>query len=167
MRIWRDGNDDALADGQVQFRGNILLASRFGDLLYVRRSPGANKGEHRDGQIVLQRWHFEQNWRDQVGSDAAGIFPLAKNDHKLDPAWLLSRIDTDPDFLRPAKDSPLAHGGAGGDLPAYAGAVAPIGVEPWDWNKTWKARAAKSAPAASKIGKTTTAAPAKEGNPNE
>jgi hypothetical protein len=23
-------------------------------------------------------------------------------------------------------------------LPAYVGAVPPVGVEPWDWEKTWK-----------------------------
>ncbi len=26
-------------------------------------------------------------------------------------------------------------------LPAYVGAVPPEGVEPWDWDKTWKALA--------------------------
>jgi hypothetical protein len=49
-----------------------------------------------------------------------------------------------PDFLRPAKDSPLATGGAGKDdpaLPSYVGAVPPEGTAEWDWEKTRKALA--------------------------
>ena len=52
------------------------------------------------------------------------------------------RRQGDANFLRPPKDSPLAKGGAGATdpaLPAYVGAVPPEGVEPWDWEKTWKA----------------------------
>ncbi len=65
------------------------------------------------------------------------------------PIEVLSRKPGNSNFLRPAKDSPLALGGAGGQkaaasasgapLPAYVGAVPPEGVEPWDWDKTWKA----------------------------
>jgi len=46
-----------------------------------------------------------------------------------------------------------ATGGAGGDLPTYVGAVPPEGVEPWDWDKTWKARARKFQHQESKTGK--------------
>jgi hypothetical protein len=55
-------------------------------------------------------------------------------------------------FLRPAKNSVLAGGGADGDLPTYVGAVPPEGVEQWDWQKTWDTRLAKSANA-TKTGK--------------
>jgi hypothetical protein len=54
---------------------------------------------------------------------------------------VLSREPNDPNFLRPPKGSPLARGGAGvmdPALPAWVGAVAPEGVAPWDWDKTWK-----------------------------
>src|SRR5262249_48292621 len=47
-----------------------------------------------------------------------------------------------PRFLRPAKDSPLATGGAGRtdpSLPSYVGAVPPEGVPAWDWGRTWLA----------------------------
>ncbi len=144
VRIWRDGTEDMFEDAQVEFRGNILMTSRFGDLLYFRRKPGAMQGELRNGQIVQQRWRFGHNWRDRAGIDEARVFPLAKDDRKLEPSWLLSRIATDPDFLRPKPDSPLATGGAGSELPPYAGAVPPAGVEAWDWHTTWKARARKS-----------------------
>src|SRR5262249_57780733 len=46
-----------------------------------------------------------------------------------------------PDFLRPAKDSPLATAGAGQEdpsLPRYVGALPPEGAEPWDWDRTWR-----------------------------
>ena len=60
---------------------------------------------------------------------------------------VISRLDKNLDFLRPEKDSRLATAGAGGpnanpvdkSLPPYVGAVPPQGVEPWDWDKTWKA----------------------------
>jgi hypothetical protein len=55
-----------------------------------------------------------------------------------------SRAPARPDFLRPTKDSSLMIGGVGGDLPSYAGAVPPAGVEAWDWDKTWKARVSKT-----------------------
>ncbi|HYT91428.1 MAG TPA: hypothetical protein VEL76_22130 [Gemmataceae bacterium] len=59
---------------------------------------------------------------------------------------VLSRNPEEPaKFLRPAKNSPLASKGAGGDLPSYVGAVPPEGVEAWDWDRTWKARTGKSA----------------------
>jgi hypothetical protein len=60
----------------------------------------------------------------------------------MPPNAVLSYKPYDPDFLRPPKDSPLATGGAGvtdSALPAYVGAVPPEGVEPWNWEKTWKA----------------------------
>jgi hypothetical protein len=41
------------------------------------------------------------------------------------------------------KNAPLGTGGAGGDLPSYVGALPPEGVSPWDWSKTWKARAGR------------------------
>jgi hypothetical protein len=61
---------------------------------------------------------------------------------------VLSRTPSDPNFLRPAKDSPLATGAVNdGSLPAYVGAVPPEGVEPWDWDKTWRALAGGEVPA--------------------
>src|SRR6185436_19005458 len=49
-----------------------------------------------------------------------------------------ANLDT---FLRPAKGSPLATSGAGQSdpsLPSYVGALPPEGVEPWDWERTWR-----------------------------
>ena len=137
VRFWRDGNEDGFEDGQVEFRGNVLMRSQFGDLLYVRRKLGAKQGETRDGSAVDQHWRFAQNWRDRGGSDALFIFKLAKDDRELEPAWVVSGDESDAEVIRPKADSPLAKGGAGGDLPAYAGALPPKGASAWDWNKTW------------------------------
>jgi len=53
----------------------------------------------------------------------------------------VNRDPKSPDFLRPAKDSPLATAGAGSDdlsLPRYVGALPPEGVPPWDWDRAWR-----------------------------
>src|SRR5262249_50394397 len=53
----------------------------------------------------------------------------------------LSRKSDSLDYLRPDADSPLATGGAGTtdpSLPRYVGALPPTGVEPWDWERTWR-----------------------------
>jgi hypothetical protein len=75
--------------------------------------------------------------------------PSTTDDHLKVPIKVLSRKPGTPNFLRPAKDSPLASGGAGGQkaaasasdppLPAYVGGVPPEGAEPWNRDKTWKA----------------------------
>jgi hypothetical protein len=97
-------------------------------------------------------WHFSHNWRELPPPDSdsplrAFWIRAGPDDHLQVPIEVLSRKPGDPNFLRPAKDSPLASGGAGGrkaaasdpPLPAYVGAVPPEGVEPWDWDKTWRA----------------------------
>jgi hypothetical protein len=56
----------------------------------------------------------------------------------------VGRDPTAADFLRPARNSPLATSGAGVDYPALppqVGAVPPVGTAEWDWDKTWKALA--------------------------
>ncbi len=88
----------------------------------------------------------KNNWRETREPKGADLFskswiPVAAADTRQDKIDLLSRDQRQADFLRPAKDSPLAKAGAGGDLPSYVGAVPPEGAEPWDWQKTWKARA--------------------------
>src|SRR5262249_23663582 len=53
----------------------------------------------------------------------------------------LSRKPDAPDYLRPNADAPLATAGAGTtdpSLPRYVGALPPKGVEPWDWERTWR-----------------------------
>jgi hypothetical protein len=106
----------------------------------------------KDSQKFLDFWRFGQNFRD-LAEAKEGILPLAKDDRKLDPSWLISSIATDPDFLRPKTGLPLAKGGAGGDLPTYVGALPPEGIAAWDWQKTWNARMGKVGQKEGKIDK--------------
>jgi hypothetical protein len=118
----------------VEIRNNVFVAEAGLDVI----RDGGEAG-------IPARWRIDHNWR-QVRPPAADS-PEAKD-------WLQSAQDTvaeklpllalDPkhsDFLRPIKDSPLGTAGVGGDLPNYVGAVPPEGAKPWDWTKTWKARA--------------------------
>lgn len=62
----------------------------------------------------------------------APAFPSRGND-LIEPQPFLSDDPASPDFLRIPADSPLATGGAGGDLPGYVGAF-PLGkAMPNDW----------------------------------
>jgi len=142
VRIWCQGDERNLEKTQVEFRGNILFSSEFGDIAYYHQVPGAPRGDAKDSKKFLDFWRFGQNFRDL--KDDVRIMPLADDDRKLDPTWLVSRSPTDPDFLHPKLDTPLADKGAGGDLPSYVGAIPPEGVPAWDWQKTWKARMRKS-----------------------
>jgi hypothetical protein len=111
-----------------------------------------------DLQALLSspEWRFGHNWRGIDPQRAAQEperraipikwIPPSPTDHLQVPIEILSHTPDDPNYLRPAKDSPLATGGAGGSLPAYVGAVPPEGVRPWDWDKTWKALAAQATP---------------------
>jgi hypothetical protein len=99
-------------------------------------------------------WQLSFNWHESCppgpGYFTKGtVIPPGVEDRQQVPIEVLSRRPSDPNFLRPAKDSPLAFSGAGGQkaaasdlaLPAYVGAVPPEGVEPWDWDQTWSALA--------------------------
>ncbi len=139
LRIWDEWPFENLLPGEVTLVNNLFFGNTDGDALYVlgegqRYNPG-------DGSALLETWTFAHNWRDLGGNEARFIIPLATNDKKLQAIDMPATGHSDPNFLRPAKHSPLATGGAGGDLPTYVGAVPPEGVEPWDWNKTWNARA--------------------------
>jgi len=118
----------------IEFRNNLLLSEGANDITFVGKD-----------RSVLDQVRFDHNWR-QVrlaapgSAEAAGLIGAA-NDQIRDKIELLSTDPKSPDFLRPAADSPLATGGAGKDdpsLPLYVGAVPPKGVDPWDWNATWR-----------------------------
>jgi hypothetical protein len=124
----------------------LLLSSTQQDMLFVNgtaienepRGPG-------DPALVTENWRMRNNWREttpptgEVIVAKAWIPPDARDvvQGKID---VLARDPDHGDFLRPAADSPLATGGAGGDLPEYVGAVPPAGAESWDWQKTWVSR---------------------------
>jgi serine/threonine protein kinase len=100
-----------------------------------------------NGLLHSSEWRFGYNWREvdprRGAKEPERWIPLdPATDHRLKADMVLSINSNNPNFLRPAKDSPLAEGGAGVNdpaLPAYVGATPPEGVEPWDWEKTWTA----------------------------
>jgi hypothetical protein len=126
-------------DEGIAIRNNLLLAGRGPDLEFLGKNPP-----------FLAACRLDHNWREvpppgEKTPDEETWVPFNSQDvHQEEQMAGLARDPKDAtNFLRPAKDSPLAAGGAGGELPTYVGAVPPEGVEPWDWDKTWNARTSK------------------------
>jgi serine/threonine protein kinase len=142
VRIWCEGDEGKLEKSHVEFRNNILMHSTYTDFVYFHQVPGAPTGNAKDSRKFLDFWRFGQNFR-ELDEAKEAMLPLAKDDRKLDPFWLVSSMPTDPDFLRPKAGLDLAKGGAGGDLPSYVGALPPEGVQAWNWQKTWNERMRK------------------------
>ena len=117
----------------IAIRNNLFLATRGPDLEFL----GTNRK-------FLANLRFDHNWREMgAASDKdKTCVPFSPQDER--PEKKIEGISRDPKdlktFLRPSKACELATAGAGGDLPTYVGALPPEGVEPWDWEKTWKAR---------------------------
>jgi tRNA A-37 threonylcarbamoyl transferase component Bud32 len=160
LRIWDDHRQGKafLKCKGVRVLNNLSLASAGPDMWLLEHARGVYPLNARGpGDVEALRatpgWQFGHNWREGVrptpGSQLARFWiPPSASDRLVERVELLSRKPADPDFLRPAKDSPLARGGAGvsdASLPAYVGAVPPQGVEPWDWDRTWKMLARKEA----------------------
>jgi serine/threonine-protein kinase len=136
----------------VEIRNNVLIADAGPDMVRDGGEPG-----------MPAPWRIDHNWR-QVRPPAADSpearewLPSAQ-DKVVERLPLVSLDSKHPDFFRPIKDSVLGTGGAGGDLPNYVGAVPPEGIEPWDWSKTWKARAGKPEQGEDKAGKNSAKSP--------
>src|SRR4029078_12747182 len=102
-----------------------------------------------DGKSLHKVWKMDHNWREARfprGGDIRpqGWIPPTADDVRQDSIDDINRAPDDVNFLRPAKDSALATKGAGQTdpwRPSYGGALRPEGVEPGDWNRTWKAEA--------------------------
>jgi hypothetical protein len=147
LRYW----DSEVRGKNVEVRNNLVLAPVSQDTLFMDSGGDPDKARGPgDGQAVLRVWRWGQNWREggepAPGPYRKGWIPRHADDVGQAEIPVLSRDPKDAArFLRPAKDSLLATKGVGGDLPSYVGAVPPEGVEPWDWERTWKARAGKGA----------------------
>jgi hypothetical protein len=122
----------------VPIVNNLILAEAGTDLEFLGKDPK-----------FLSALQLHHNWRelrdlgDKTPEEVDRIL-LGKDVRRKEIAGIARDPKDAKNFLRPAKGSPLVSGGAGGDLPTYVGAVPPEGVEPWDWQKTWDARVAKS-----------------------
>jgi hypothetical protein len=153
--------DDAkkqLPRNGVQVKNNLVVRSRSPDFAFLDGIDADNVKGEGDGASLPVIWQFSHNWREGGAPGPReelrrAWIPPSSTDVLRERIALLSTDPQDPHFLQPAKDSPLATGGAGGDLPAYVGAVPPEGVAPWDWDKTWKARVRTFAQKEGKHGK--------------
>ena len=142
--------DTAVKGERIQFSSNLILGAVRPDMVFIHNSGSAdgpfNPG---DGRQVLNVWQVSHNWREVRVPAGKSLpeqswVPPGPADVRLDRIEVLSGDPKDADFLRPAKDSPLAVGGVGGDLPTYVGAVPPAGVAAWDWDETWTSRFGKA-----------------------
>ncbi|MBM4071343.1 MAG: hypothetical protein FJ271_20760 [Planctomycetes bacterium] len=114
-------------------RNNLILAKSGPDIVFSGKD-----------QLALEEWRFDHNWRQVQAAPETPEFMQwvrSPDDTVKDHIDLPSLDPQNRNFLCPAKDSPLASAGVGGDLPRYVGALPPEGVEMWDWSKTWNARA--------------------------
>jgi hypothetical protein len=153
LRLWdhQDLWNQQPRGHNIQVRNNLFLASRQVDMVFV--DSGGNPTTPRGGgkgELVARAWRIDHNVREGKPATENAEFLQARILPSLDDLQPAPRADFSLDdkdlenFLRPKKDSPLATGGAGGDLPKYVGAVPPKGAKPWNWEVTWRSRAMRA-----------------------
>jgi hypothetical protein len=139
IRLW----DFDVSGERIELINNLVLRGSETDFLFLE-SGGIGRPSFKgqgDGRLAIDRWRLDRNWRESPTGDAMkGWIPLGPSDVRQDTIDVQSRAPQHDDFLRPAADSPLATGGAGGDLPKYVGALPPEGAQTWDWDRTWNSR---------------------------
>jgi serine/threonine protein kinase len=147
FRLW----DKTVNGEQVRFSNNLVLGSSGPDIQFVepdQEDPNVVKGPG-DVAALLEHWRLDHNWREVKQPTGDDVYskswippgPAEAKNCIQDTIDVRSREPGSLDFLRPAKDSPLVSKGAGKTdprLPQYIGAVPPEGVEPWDWDRTWR-----------------------------
>jgi serine/threonine protein kinase/pectin methylesterase-like acyl-CoA thioesterase len=129
-------NDLGKDMGPVDIRNNLILSEGKTDIAFIGKDSGPLAGLRLD-----HNWRQVRAPTNSDGSTAVSGRIDSMADQIRDTIDLLSTDPASPDFLRPAKDSPLATQGAGQTdprLPSYVGAVPPEGVPPWDWERAWK-----------------------------
>jgi hypothetical protein len=153
LRIYDDSTKgkDFLNCKNIRVQYNLVLAPVLeGDLWFLDHRRGIfRQSSSGDLPALLNSpaWRLSHNWREIIPLKAnhpkiGQWIPRCPNDQLQVRINVQSRKRADANFLRPPKDSPLARAGLGdGTLPAYVGAVPPEGVEPWDWDRTWRALA--------------------------
>jgi hypothetical protein len=146
FRAWEYHPYKGLVAGQVEIANNLFFGAANCDLGYVR-DPGGDKDQGPGDVAALPKlWRFHHNRRDFSGALTPIILLASAEDGRFKRSELVAVDENNPDRVRPGKDSPLAVQGAGtehGSLPAYIGALPREGEEPWDWDRTWRARVRK------------------------
>jgi hypothetical protein len=146
-RVWLTGEGETPPPGQVTLAGNLFFEADAADMGCLLMKPGEPAAQPGPIKALAAAWHFRRNARDLSGPRGDFRFPLAPGDRELKGLPLVWRDPASPDYLRPRADSLLAKEGPGVDdpsLPPYVGAVPPKGVKPWDWERTWRSRMART-----------------------
>lgn len=142
FRLWESGNVQA----DVRVLANVSLYSTSAPekpmtdswlVIDGRGNERVPKGVG-DGAWYSKHWTFARNFREGEAPKpdsqyGAGWIPASKTSRLLPWIEVMSRDRDSEDFLRPLADSELAKGGWGEPFPAYVGAVAPRGLQPFDW----------------------------------
>ena len=142
LRLW----DSAPNGKDVRVRNNLVLGGQRLDMYFLEAENFKTSRGPGDGAAVAKAYDFSHNWREgsrPAQADAKAWVPPGPKDVLTDKIDGVNRDPKSPDFLRPAKDSPLATAGAGNEdpsLPRYVGALPPEGAEPWDWDRAWRMR---------------------------
>jgi hypothetical protein len=142
FRRWDNDSRTKPTAGQAEVVNNLFFSGTGYDLAFVIRQGGEGDTVAGEGASLRKVWRFSCNCRDFSGASNARLAEGAE-EFRLNPDDLVSMDEDHPDQVRPGKASRLGGSGAGRDdpkLPRYIGALPPEGVEPWDWDCTWRAR---------------------------
>ncbi|HVX13044.1 MAG TPA: protein kinase [Pirellulales bacterium] len=127
--IWFDGLSEI--GSSVEIANNTVLTGGFSvngappTRGFVIRNNLTLTGTMLDGIAGKSLLEIAKNWRqDHNGYTRLGSFAKSPTDLTADPGFL-SRDPADRDYARIPADGPLATGGAGGDWPAFIGALPP------------------------------------------
>jgi hypothetical protein len=152
LRIWNDRPDDRFPQRHIELCNNLFFDASEGDLFFILGAKaGLGSASPERARDIVDSWQFHHNRRDWSGATSNASLPRATRDEALSNPRFISRDPSKPGFMRPTDDSPWAKHGAGQtdpSLPTYIGAVPPAGVEVWDWQRTWRSRAAQKSAAA-------------------
>jgi tRNA A-37 threonylcarbamoyl transferase component Bud32 len=145
--VWddHDKGKQFLKCKNIHFQSNLILEpGNVVDLIF-HDHRGGDYDAHKPGDLKSllrsREWHFSHNWREQLplqpdSPDLSIWIPPGPEDHLQVPIEGVPRTRNDPNFLRPAKDSPLAWSGAGGHTIPAARVASAVGqaagpAHPW------------------------------------
>src|SRR5207244_4448567 len=117
FRLW----DSAVKGKDVRVCNNLVLGVGGLDMQWVDAIDHDNRRGPGDGAAVAKAYDFSHNWREgrrPAEANAKAWVPPGPKDVLTDKIDGVSRDPNSPDFLRPAKDSPLATAGAGNEDPS-------------------------------------------------
>jgi hypothetical protein len=150
LSVYGRGAQGLTPDG-ARFPIHLVLRPEGLDAKYLETGGHPARGDAGDGTIVTKAMGFGRNWWEASPKEEwaeRGWIPKPEGDVVKAHIDGVEREPRSPQFLRPTRNSPLATQGAGVDDPPlsrYVGALPPEDVEPWDWDRTFRALAPRTA----------------------